>query len=174
MVCDPTRAGLSSFPRKLPRPCPDLFWNPRPHSPPTQAGAQPLLSDAGAQPEVSPPSQASQGQYSDIGDIGGQSWVGCWVLWASAYSLSVSKTLGSWSLASGSTKAWKGQERLLRRGWDLDGERALDSFPDGGRERSQGESKKPSRVQEPLLPVLKISRKGNSRASLESNPSFFL
>lgn len=125
LVCDPTRAGLSSFPRKLPRPCPDLFWNPRPHSPPTQAGAQPLLSDAGAQPEVSPPSQASQGQYSDIGDIGGQSWVGCWVLWASAYSLSVSKTLGSWSLASGSTKAWKGQERLLRRGWDLDGEREL-------------------------------------------------
>lgn len=126
-MCDPTRAGLSSFPRTtLPRPCPDLFWNPRPHSPPTQAGAQPLLSDAGAQHLTSlpHPRPAKDSTVTSVTSEA-QSWVGCWVLWASTYSLSVSRTLGSWSLASGSTKAWKGQERLLRRGWDLDGEREL-------------------------------------------------
>lgn len=77
----------------------------------------------------------------------------------------------SQSLTSGIIQAWKGEAFQKRVGL---GEKEIWTVLQTGEANRAKKCKKPSQVQESLVSVLKISRKGNSRASPESNPSFFL
>lgn len=68
----------------------------------------------------------------------------------------------------------EGQRRLLRKVWDLEKDREIYTVFPIGEAKQTKKSKKFFQVQKSPILVLKIFRKGDSRAPLEFYPSFSL